>query len=188
MIGKLKAVAGVGLVGAGYMGLSEAGSFLSDPRDYIRSRGSQMVATHEAVGTTGLAAAIGSGGALLGSAVAIGGAGYMGHKISSPIASGVSNLTSKTIDKAVNSVGQSWDRYGAASTLGSFAKMGMLYGGLTTTMSLSLNRYVSEDAMAQSQQGGIYEGNDGFGNRNESTVKTMGSSTMGLTQGLHNRR
>lgn len=192
MIGK--AIAGTAGLGGAYLGLSEAGSFLSDPRDYIKSRGKTGIGIYENAGT---AATIAGGTLALGGATAM----SAGHIARASIMAGkglgkgipmatspVSGAINRTIGGAVNATGKAWDRYGAMGTLGAAAKMGVMYGGLSTGMSLSMDRYVSDDAMAQSQQGGVYEGNDGFGNRSPSTVRTMGSSTMGLTQGLHNRR
>ena len=97
-------------------------------------------------------------------------------------------MTDKVRGGIVEGTGKAWDRYGAMNTMGGYAKMGFLYGGLTTGLSLSANRYISDEAMARSQEGGIYDGNEAFGQRSGSTLRALGDSAMGLTQGLHNRR
>jgi hypothetical protein len=86
------------------------------------------------------------------------------------------------------SQGDKWMEKGLTRTLAGNVGMGLAFGGLTAAFDIALNSPVDERAMAESQQGSAYSGSGGFGTRRSSTIRELGNSTMGLTQGLHRSR
>jgi len=96
---------------------------------------------------------------------------------------------------AVKTYGAAWDmanyKLGPAGwkfMAGGSVLAGVGFGFMKASFSMGLNAGEYESAMARSEEGSAYEGGPGAFGAGKTRVRSMGQSTMGMVQGMHNGR